>query len=91
MITFLTLWHLAAFGDFREKKRLNAHDFEQEFIRSGMLWRPGKSIKRRGKSSSRRSKKLFCLGGVFYFLRDIRSGRLLGHLGSLHLALDANR
>ena len=58
----LTLWHLGGFGDFRKKNRLNACVFAQEFIRSGMLYRPGKSLKRCGKSSSLNSKKMFCLG-----------------------------
>jgi len=59
-----TLWHLGAFGDFRKKKRLNARGFAREFLQSGMLYRPGKSLKRRGKSSSLHSKKNFCLGGA---------------------------
>jgi len=58
---FLTLWHPAAYGDFR-KKSLNACGFAQEFLRSGMLYRPGKSLKRCGKYSSLHSKKIFCLG-----------------------------
>ena len=29
----LTLWRLAAFGDFREKKRLNARGFVREYLR----------------------------------------------------------
>jgi len=47
---------------FLEKKRLNARGFAWEFLRSGILYRPGKSPKRRGKSSSLHSKKIFCLG-----------------------------
>ena len=60
------LWRPAAFGDFRKKKRLNTHGFAQEFLWSGMLYRPGKSLKRRGKSSSLHSKKIFCLGVRFF-------------------------
>jgi len=48
------------FRGFSEKKRLNAHSFAREF-----LW-PGKSLKRRGKSSSLHSKKIFCLWGAFF-------------------------
>jgi len=62
--TLLTLWRPAAFRDFRKKKRLNAHGFAQEFLRSGMLYRPGKSLKRHGKSSRLHSKKFFLLRGV---------------------------
>jgi len=47
------------------KKRLNAHGFAREFLRSGMLYRPGKYLKRRGKSSNLHSKKIFLLGGGF--------------------------
>jgi len=32
---------------FSEQKRLNARGFPQEFLRSSMLYRPGKSLKRR--------------------------------------------
>jgi len=49
---------------FSEKNRLNARGFAREFPRSGMLYRPGKSLKRRGKSSSLHSKKNFLLGGA---------------------------
>jgi len=56
-----------------------------------MLYRPGKSLKRRGKSSSLHSKKNFLLGGCEFFVSDVISGGLLGHLGQLCLALSANR
>ena len=63
---FLTLWRPLGFGDFRKKPRLNARGFAWEFLRSGMLYRPGKSLKRLGKSSSLHSKKIFCLGVRFF-------------------------
>jgi len=86
----LTLWHPGGFGDFRKKKRLNAHGFAWEFLRSGMLYRPSRSLKRHGKSSSLHSKKNFLLGGCGYFGSDVISAGLLGHLGPLCLALGAN-
>ena len=49
---------------FSEKKRLNARGFGREFLRSGMLYRPGKSLERHGKSSSLHLKKIFLLGGA---------------------------
>ena len=49
--SILTHWRPTAFRDFR-KKRLNARGFVREFLQSNMLYRPGKSLKRRGKSSS---------------------------------------
>ena len=61
-VKILTLWRPAGFGDFQKKKRLNPRGFAREFLRSGLLYRPSKSLKRRGKSSSLHSKKSFCLG-----------------------------
>jgi len=78
------------FRGFSEKKRLNAHGFPWEFLRSGMLYSPGKSLKRRGKSSSLHLKKYFLLGGCGFFVSDVISEGLLGHLGPLHLALSPN-
>ena len=60
--SILTLWRPLGFGDLKKIKCLNACGFAQEFLRYGMLNRPGKSIKRRSKSSSLHSKKIFCLG-----------------------------
>jgi len=57
----LTLRRPLGFGDFWKKKRLNARDFVREFLWSGMLYRPGKSLERRGKSSSLHLKKNFLL------------------------------
>ena len=79
------------FQGFSKKKRLNARGFAQEFLRSGMLYRPGNKFKRRGKSSSLHSKKKFLLGGCGFFMSDVINGGLLGHLGPLCLALGANR
>jgi len=61
------------------------------FLWSGMLNRPGKSLKRCGKSSSLHSKKNFLLGDAGFFVSDVISGGLLDHLGPLCLALGANR
>jgi len=49
------------------------------------------SLKRRGKSSSLHSKKNFLLGVCRFFVSDIVSGGLFGHLGPLCLTLGANR
>jgi len=37
------------------------------------------------------TRKKFLLGVCGFFVSDIRSGGLLGHLGPLHLALGSNR
>jgi len=61
--SLLTLWCPTAFGDFwKKKQRLNARGFGREFLRSGVLYRPGKSLKRCGKTSSLLSKKIFAWG-----------------------------
>ena len=70
----IALWRSAAFGDFRKKNRLNARGFAREFLLSGMLYRPSKSLKKSGKSSSLHSKKIFLLGGCGFFVSDIISG-----------------
>ena len=61
----LILWRPAAFGNFR-KKGLNACGFAQEYLRSCLGHGPGRSVKRRGKSSTQLSKKIFCLGVAFF-------------------------
>ena len=65
--TCSTLWRLRGFSDFRKKKRLNARGVMPGFLWSGMLNRPGKSLKRCGKSSSPHSKKKFFAWGVQVF------------------------
>ena len=63
MPQLLTLWHPAAFGDFRKKKkRRNARGFVRELLRSCIGNGPGRSVNRRGKSSDLHSKKNFLLG-----------------------------
>jgi len=55
-----------------------------------MLYRPGKSIKKRDQSSRLRSKKIFLLGECGLSVSDVISGGLLGYLGPLFPALGAN-
>ena len=55
----LNIWHLAAFGDFCEKKRRNARGFARAFLRSCKGYGPGWSVKRCRKSSSALEKNLF--------------------------------
>jgi len=90
MHSSLALWRPLGFGDLK-KKRLNARGFAREFLWSGMLYRPDKSLKRHGKSSSLHSKQIFLLGDCRFFVSDIISGGLLGHLGPPCLAMGANR
>ena len=69
------------------KKHLNARGFAREFLRSGILFRPGKSLKKRDQSSRLHSKKNFLLGGCGLSVSDVISGGLSGHLCPLCLAL----
>jgi len=78
-------------GFLEKTERLDAHGFVQEFLRSSMLYRPSKSLKRCSKSSSLHSKKYFLLGGCRFFVSGVISGGLSGYLGPLCLALGANR
>jgi len=43
------------------------------------------------KSSSLHSKTIFLRGGCGFFMSDVISGGLLGHLGPLYLVLGPNR
>jgi len=76
---------------FEKKKRRNVHCFAREFLCSCAGYGLGRSVKRRDKSSSLHLKKFFLLGGCGFFVSDVISGGLLGHLGPLCLALGANR
>ena len=62
----LALWNPGGFGDFRKKKRLNARGFAREYLRSCSGCGPGRSVKKRGKSSCLHSKKFFCLEDAFF-------------------------
>jgi len=84
------IWCLATFGDFQKKHR-NTRGFAREFLRSRKYYRPGRSVKRHGKSSSLHSKKNFLVGEYWYFVSDVISGGLLGHLDPPYLTLGANR
>ena len=84
----LTLWCLAIFGNFREKNTEMHVALCGNF--SAQRYRPGKRLKRSDKSSSLHSKKNFFVGVCGFFVSDIISGGLLGHLGPLYLALGAN-
>jgi len=86
-MTPLTLWRPRGFGDFR--KKTPKRTWLCEFLRSGMLYRPGKSLKTSLLVSKR--KTIFLLGGCGLFVSGVMSGGLLGHLGPLCLALGANR
>jgi len=69
-----------------EKKHQNAHGFPQEFLQSCKRYQPCQKLKRRGKSCSLHSKKLFGWGCGF-FVSDVISGRLFGQL---NLAMGSN-
>ena len=55
------------FWGFVRKKHRNAHGFAREFLRSGIRYRPGQSLKIRSKPCSLHSKKIFWLGIRIFF------------------------
>jgi len=68
-----------------------ARGFAQEYLRSCTGYGPGRSVKRRGKSCSLKSKKFFLVGECRFFVSDVISGVFFGHHGQFHLALGTNR
>jgi len=69
---------------------VNECGFARKFLQTGLLYRLGKSLKKCYKSSRLHSKNNFLLGGCAFFVSDIISAGLLGHLGPLCLALGSN-
>ena len=65
-------WHFGVRLHLRifEKKRLNARGFAREFHCSCKDYGPGRSVKRRSKSSSLHSKNFFLLGVCGFFVSD---------------------
>ena len=62
MTCYLNSLASGCFREFSERKCLNAHGFAWEYLCSCLGYRPGRSIKRHGKSSSLHSKKFFAWG-----------------------------
>ena len=79
------------FWDFRKKKHIKSLVFAQEYLRSCWAYGPGRSVKKRSKSSNLHSKKKILPRRVGFFMSDVTSGGLLGHFGPICLALGANR
>jgi len=61
-LTVLTLWRLGGFGNFRQKKHLNARGFARELLRFGRSYRLSEGLKKCSKSSRLHSKKIFFVG-----------------------------
>jgi len=86
----LTLWHPGGFRDFQKKKHLTHVVFRGNF--SGLVCSTDLvKVSRRGKFSSLHSKKKILFGWCRFFVSDVISGGILGHLGPLCLALGASR
>ena len=77
------------FRGFSEKSRLNALGFVREYLRSCSGYGPSRSVKDAA-SLLICTQKIFLLGGCGFFVSDVISRGLLGHLGPLCLALGAN-
>jgi len=92
MTSLLSLQHFGVrFWGFPKKQHWNAHGFMQEFLQSCKCYGPGRSVKRRGKSSSLHSKNFFFGWGCRFFVSDVISRGFLGYFSPLYLALGANR
>jgi len=65
LVCLITLWCPAAFEDVR-KKSLNACGFAWKYLYSYKGYGPGRGVKRRSKSSSMHSKKIFAWGMWVY-------------------------
>ena len=85
-----TLWRLAAFEDFR--KKTPKHTWlcvGISLLLYGIrTWSKGQKTHQVFQSAF---EKIFFVGGLGVFVRDVTSGGLLGHLGPLCLAQGANR
>jgi len=78
----LNTWASGCFREFSGNNPRIARGFARELLWSSLRYRPGKSLKRRGKSSGLHSKNIFAWG-LWFFVSDVISGGLLGHLGPL--------
>jgi len=84
-----TSWHPAAFGDFRENTAETHVALRRNF--SGLV--SATDLVKGSKDTASLlvcTQKNFLLGGCRFFVSDVISGRILGHLGPLYLALGAN-
>ena len=90
LLKHLTLWRLAAFGDFQKKKRLTHVALCRNF--SGLVCSTDPvKVSKDMVNLLVCTRKNFLLAGFGFFMSDVISGGLLGHLGPLYLALSANR
>jgi len=85
----LTLWRPAAFGDFR--KNTETHVVLHRNFSCSVSAMDVVEASKDVASLLVCTKKNFFGWGCGFFVSDIISGRLLGHLGTLYLALNANR
>ena len=95
--TYILIFNIIFYFDVRvtssgsQKNNWFARGFAWEYLRSCPGYAPGQSVKIRSKSCSLHAKKNFLFARCGFFVSDVISGGLFGHLGQLHLALGANR
>jgi len=88
-LTSATLWHLAGFGDFRKKNS----SFWLPYQRPSSADNCTRELFNGSNGSASLvdcTRKKFFAWGWGFFVSDVISGGLLGHLGPLCLALGAN-
>jgi len=87
---FLTLWRPAEKGDFR-KKNIETHVALHGNYSALVQVTDLVEVSKDAASLLVCTQKIFWLGGCGFFVSDVISRGLLGHLGPLYLALGANR
>jgi len=89
----VTLWRPAAFGDIKKTPKRTWLCTGISLLLFGLQLKRLKLVEASKDAASLlvcTRKKYFCLGACGFFVSDVISGGLLGHLGSLCLALGAN-
>jgi len=90
-IKILTLSYPAAFGDFRDKNTEMHVALCGNFSGPVYATDPVKVSKDTASLVACTRQKNFLVGGCRFFVSDVLSGGLLGHLGSLNRALGSNQ
>jgi len=86
------VWHFHTWVNSSSSRKNSwiARAFAWEFLRSVKRYKPGQKLNRLGKCCSLHSKNNFLVGGWQFFVSDVISGGILGHLDPLHLFLGPN-
>jgi len=89
-LAHLPLWDLVTFGEFREKNT-ETHVALRWYFSGPVSSTDSVKVSKYAASLVACTRKKFLVGGCGFFVSDVISRELLGHLGPLYLALGANR